>query len=98
MEQFTELLLDVWREACRHIEIAESTANIAQLLVPQMPMELLLVRRIEQEHSYCETVGVGHDRSAYQLRPQRTDCSATQMARLLAWCRGGEATLQHTQP
>ena len=51
MEPFTALLLDVWREACRHIEIAESTANIAQLLVPQMPMERLLVRRIEQERA-----------------------------------------------
>jgi hydrogenase-4 transcriptional activator len=89
MEQFTALLLDVWREACRHIEIAESTANIAQLLVPQMPMELLLVRRIETEHSYCETVGVGHNSSTYQFRPERLDCSPTQMARLLAWCHDG---------
>ena len=94
MEQFTELLLDVWREACRHIEITASTANIAQLLVPQMPMELLLVRRIETEHAYLETVGVGHNSSAYQLRPDRIDCSTTQMARLLAWCHSGEVTLR----
>jgi transcriptional regulator with GAF, ATPase, and Fis domain len=94
MEQFTALLLDVWREACRHIEIAESTANIAQLLGPQMPMELLLVRRLEKERSYCQTVGVGLSSSAYRVLPERTECSAPQMTSLLAWCRGGEVTLQ----
>jgi transcriptional regulator with GAF, ATPase, and Fis domain len=94
MEQFTALLLDVWREACRHIEIAASTANIAQLLVPRMPMELLLVRRLDKERSYCETVSVGHNSSAYQFLPERTDCSTTQMTRLLAWCHDGEVTLQ----
>ena len=67
MQQFIELLLDVWREACRHIEIAASTANIAQLLESQMPMEWLLVRRIEKERAYVETVGVGPNSSAHQL-------------------------------
>jgi transcriptional regulator with GAF, ATPase, and Fis domain len=94
MEQFTVLLLDVWREACRHIEIAESTTNIAQLLVSQMPIELLLVRRIEKEGSYCETVGVGLSSRTYRVLPERTDCSATHMTRLLDWCHGGEVTLQ----
>jgi hypothetical protein len=29
MEPFYELLLNVWREACRHIEITESATTIA---------------------------------------------------------------------
>ena len=93
MQQFIELLLDVWREACRHIEIAASTANIAQLLGSQMPVELLLVRRLEKERSYVETVGVGLNRSPDQLLLERTDCAAPHMTRLLAWCHRGEVTL-----
>jgi transcriptional regulator with GAF, ATPase, and Fis domain len=94
MQQFIRLLLDVWREACRHIEIAASTANIAQLLEPQMPMERLLVRRIEKERAYVETVGVGPDSSAPGLLSAQTACSATQMTRLLAWCQRGKVLLQ----
>jgi transcriptional regulator with GAF, ATPase, and Fis domain len=84
----------VWREACRHIEIAASTANIAQLLVPHMPMELLLVRRIEKERAYVETVGAGPQSNQARLLPDRTDCAAAQMTRLLAWCHREEVTLQ----
>jgi hydrogenase-4 transcriptional activator len=94
MQQFIGLLLDVWREACRHIEIAASTTNIAQLLEPQMPMERLLVRRIEKERAYVETVGVGPNSSAHQLLSVQTACSATHMNRLLAWCRRGEVLLR----
>jgi len=39
MDDFRVLLLDVWREACRHIEIDESTATIAGLLASRMPIE-----------------------------------------------------------
>src|SRR5690554_5600268 len=31
-DRFHELLLDVWREACRHIEIEASTRTIARIL------------------------------------------------------------------
>ena len=38
MERFRDVLLDVWREACRHIEIAESTAAIAPMLAHHLPL------------------------------------------------------------
>ncbi len=34
VEEFRTVLLDVWREACRHIEISRSTETIAALLGP----------------------------------------------------------------
>jgi transcriptional regulator with GAF, ATPase, and Fis domain len=89
---FTDLLADVWREACRHPDIAASAANIAKLLVPLMPMELLLVRHIEKERASVETVGVGLESYTTPLLADRTDCSPAQMARLLAWCRQGDVT------
>ena len=62
MAQLEELLLSVWREAGRHTEIATSTTNIAQLLARWMPIEQVLVRRIEPERSCLETVGIGTER------------------------------------
>ena len=32
VELFRPLLLDVWREACRHIEIQEATSNISSVI------------------------------------------------------------------
>jgi len=39
---FSDVLLSVWREACRHIEIQASTASIAALLAEQLPMAACL--------------------------------------------------------
>ena len=38
MQRFRQILLEVWREACRHIEIGESTLTIARLLSRQLPL------------------------------------------------------------
>ena len=59
MEQFQHVLLNVWQEACRHIEIGQSTANIAAMLVRHIPIEQVLVRRIDTIRSGLETVAVG---------------------------------------
>ncbi len=79
---------EIWREACRHIEIAESTQTTAGLLAPQVPVALVLVRRIDPTRNYLETVGVGQAESS-SLPPARTDCSAADMNRLLNWTRQG---------
>ena len=88
MEQFQQLLLGVWQEACRHIEIGESTANIAAMLVRHVPIEQALVRRIDRVRCGLETVAFGLSRR----RPvdARVDCSATELESLLAWCRRGK--------
>ena len=59
MERFREVLLDVWREACRHIEIHESTGNIARLLAKELPLAALLVRRLDPPHMAIDTVAIG---------------------------------------
>ena len=59
MESPRVFLLDVWREACRHIEIPVSTATIAEMLLRQMPLEQLYVRRLDVHRACLETVAVG---------------------------------------
>ena len=51
MAQFDELLLGVWREAGRQTDITTLTANVTQLLAYWMPIQQILVRRIEFERS-----------------------------------------------
>jgi hydrogenase-4 transcriptional activator len=94
MEQLQELILGVWREAGRHTEIAVTISNIAQLLVRLMPVERLLVRRIDPERSCIETFDISADRTMPWPLPERTDCSPTHLQGLLTWCQCGEVTLR----
>ncbi len=87
MEKFAPVLLEVWREACRHIDIAESVARMAPLLVRHLPAELVMVRRIDVAHRCVETVAAGLVRPSAEALAARTECPAEHVERLLSWCR-----------
>ena len=59
MEEFRSVLLDVWREACRHIEISQSTETIAAMLAEHLPIAQVLVRQIDPARGCLETVAMG---------------------------------------
>jgi hydrogenase-4 transcriptional activator len=90
MERFMPLLLDIWREACRHIDICESVSRIAPILVARLPAELVLVRRIDLQRPGVETVGAGATGSLAVPARTRSDCTLAELERLLRWCRTGE--------
>jgi hydrogenase-4 transcriptional activator len=94
MVQFEELLLGVWREAGRHSDMSTSTSHIAPLLGRWMPIEQVLVRRIEPERACLETVGIGTESILPWLRGERSACNPTDLQGLLAWCHRGEVTLR----
>ena len=94
MAQLDELLLGVWREAGRHPDMTTSTPNITQLLARCMPLQQMLVRRIEPERSCLETVGIGNEKNAPWTLGERSDCHPRHLQRLLAWCHRGEVTLR----
>ncbi|MFO0840532.1 MAG: sigma 54-interacting transcriptional regulator [Phycisphaerae bacterium] len=79
------VLLRVWREACKHIEIHESTASIAPLVLEHAPIERVIVRRLDVARAQLETVGSSTDGPA----PPRTHLDAAQLQRVLAWCHRG---------
>ena len=80
------LLVDVWREACRHIEIQESTQTIAGILEKLGPIGQLLVRKIDRQNSCLETVAVGITVPDHLLPEARTLCDDRQLKELLRWC------------
>ncbi len=89
MENFMPVLLNVWREACRHIEIGESVARIAPVLAERLPLTRLLVRRIDLERSWVETVATGTAAGGRTPAGTRNDCSAQELGKLIQWCRRG---------
>ena len=91
MERFHSVLLNVWREACRHIEIVRSAEAITPLLLKDIPAEQLLVRRIDVPRSCVETVAWGLPVREGDQAESRTDCSALELRRLLAWWRRSRA-------
>jgi hydrogenase-4 transcriptional activator len=95
MDRLKEFMLDAWRATGRHTDIATLTTHITQLLEHWVPVQQVLVRRIEPERGYIETVGIGPD--SFPLRPlgDRSDCAHAPLQRLLAWCRHGEVTPWH---
>lgn len=92
MEPFQHVLLGAWQEACRHIDIGQSTANIAATLVRHVPIEQVLVRRIDAARSCLETVAVGLAERKHRLPDTRTDCTPAEKELLLAWCRRARVT------
>ncbi len=95
MDPFRELLLDVWREACRHIEITHSTGTIAGFLAPHIPIERILVRRIDPLRNYVETVAVGPSPPERCLGDARHECQPGKMEAILCWCRAGKVVQGH---
>jgi len=79
-------LIDVWREACRHIEIQDSANTIGGILTKLMPIGQLLIRKIDRQRSCLETVAVGISVPDYLLPEARTSCDDRQYKDLLAWC------------
>jgi hydrogenase-4 transcriptional activator len=89
MDRFREILLAVWREACQHIEIHESAAGIAALLAEYIPLERLIVERIDPDHHTVTTVAVAPPRASEPIAGPR-NCSSSEMRKLLTWVRRGE--------
>jgi transcriptional regulator with GAF, ATPase, and Fis domain len=87
LEPVEQVLLSVWQEACRHIDISQSTSNIAAMLVEHIPVEQVLVRRIDVARSCLETVARGLTGPEHRLPDARTDCCPTELKSLRAWCR-----------
>ncbi len=84
------LLLDVWREVCRHLDIEESVRALSPRIAGVVPVRRLLVRRIDAARGRVETVASG-DLGGGQL-PAVNSPNAGDLATLLAWCGRGRAT------
>ncbi len=87
LEKFRVALLNVWQEACRHIEMGQCTQRIAALLVEELPVCQVVVREVLPNDRAIETVAVGFPERAGDLFG-RTECSDDVIAGLAEWSQG----------
>ena len=88
-----KLLLGVWREACRHIDIDQSAERIAHLLANHIPADLLIVRRIDAGRHLHETVALGACRPGVGLPfHPRTECSRLELVPHPTWGQQGRVS------
>ncbi len=90
MEKYRDILFSVWREMCRHIDIADSTRTVAPVLAERLPLAALVIRRIDRQHSSLETVAAAG--AGGELAPQigRTSISQARLKRLISWAGAGQ--------
>lgn len=96
MNSFQSVLLDVWREVCRHIEIEQSTRSIAALLAKHLPLEAVIVRRFDPAVRGVETVAIGPSETSpeFGIGPLRLEPQS--WSDLLQWVADGES--RHVPP
>jgi hydrogenase-4 transcriptional activator len=83
------LLMSLWREACRHIEIQAFTETLAGLLQGRFPFQQIWVLRLDQTRPGVETLAVGVTGGGCILPSAQTPCPPGPWQALLAWCRRG---------
>jgi hydrogenase-4 transcriptional activator len=84
-----EILLDVWREACRHLAVEDAFERIAALVGSRLQADVLVVRRLDTERRRIETVPAGRADRGSQGSVERTECTAQQLDELMRWARRG---------
>ena len=91
MRDVQELLLDIWREACRHIELDESIVSLAEILVRHVPLDRVWIGQITDEPPAIDIVASALSSRLYANRSlPRIDVSLGRARRLKSWLRSGE--------
>jgi hydrogenase-4 transcriptional activator len=81
----------LWREVGQHLELQESLRRIAPIIGHAMPVDAVLIRRIDREPLRLTTVGFGACRTAQAHEPDleprsvRSECEGAGAQALLDW-------------
>jgi transcriptional regulator with GAF, ATPase, and Fis domain len=92
LEEFLPVLLEVWREGASHLEIDQSLERIAPVLAERLPLDAVLLRRLDPGRSCVETVAAEACRPRATLpSATRSDLSAPELESLASWAQAGRA-------
>lgn len=58
MQKYSQLFIEIWQEACRHIEIAESCTSFHEIIAKYLPIEQLLIFRLNTATNTLEPLAV----------------------------------------
>ena len=83
------LLLDLWREVGRHLELSELLDRVHPRLSDALPVSSLFVRRLDLPGGCVETVASVATSDDPPHASARTDATPAAIQPLLTWCRTG---------
>jgi hydrogenase-4 transcriptional activator len=92
-----QLIFDVWREVCRHLEIHESVERLLPRLAGQLPLNALLIRRIDRQRSCLETVACGLARASATISAGKIPLTEKELGHVLSWCQQGRVASRHNE-
>ncbi len=90
MVESQSVLLNVWREVCRHIDIGDSIKRITDLLEEHLPVGVVMVQRFDLTRKSLETVAsgiIGDEQVPVEPRWNWTDSKTEE---LTEWCNNGK--------
>jgi transcriptional regulator with GAF, ATPase, and Fis domain len=89
MKSQDQLLLNVWRETARHFNIGETTENVAHLVAARLPLDALIVRKVELSQSAVRTVAIWRSDANEPLPEGLKAAAAGELERLSPWLGRG---------
>ncbi|MBL8820547.1 MAG: sigma-54-dependent Fis family transcriptional regulator [Planctomyces sp.] len=98
VEKFQKILLDVWREACRHIQIGESADTFFRMLREQMPLAGVVIHWVDVEHQRVSIATAVPKSAAAVVQASEvnfgrgSELSEKHFRQLTQWVRNGELT------
>lgn len=90
MDRYQDILLAIWREVGRHVEIREAAQNVALILEKRLPLEAIYVRRWNPRDELLETVAVGAQRRPQVTVAPTSEFTAREWKQVIAWARAEE--------
>jgi transcriptional regulator with GAF, ATPase, and Fis domain len=83
------LLLDLWREVGRHLELPEFLDRVQSRLSDALPLSSVFVRCLDLPAGCVETVASVAAESHSRHSPGRTEATTAAVQALMAWCSSG---------
>lgn len=94
MNNTDALMLAVWQDVSRHLEIGESTATLADLLLDHLPLHMLAVCRCDAQHLTVRAVAASG--STHSEMPQlEATLSRAEWRRLQRWMQVDAVSTAH---
>src|SRR5262245_35179243 len=92
------VILEVWREACRHADMGAALERIASVVGDQIHADFLAIRRVEIEREQLDTVAIAGFGAAPLPHRGRSHCSSEQIQDILEWARIGRLISTRREP
>ncbi len=94
MEHFKNVLLAIWKEACRHIRIEQSVATMSGLLAREMPLSQVVVGKFVFDPGTLTTMALGMTGAVFDAPfPSRIPLEEDSTEKIISWCTSGRVRL-----